>query len=93
METGTWKDLGAVVASKGGEVYNASEYKLLSDNTVAAEGGGGLLVDGNLFNDNGALKLSFGSWTGGLFQIGLWPNVNDPASVILHCGFVYLIPS
>ncbi|KAL0564544.1 hypothetical protein V5O48_017500 [Marasmius crinis-equi] len=59
MEPGTWTDLGAVVTSKPGDVYNA--------------------IDPDLIDDNG-LKLSFGSYWNGIYQIGLWPDVNNPAS-------------
>ncbi|KAH8823004.1 glycoside hydrolase family 43 protein [Flagelloscypha sp. PMI_526] len=59
MEPGTWTDLGAVVTSKAGDVYNA--------------------IDPDLIDDNG-LKLSFGSYWNGIYQIGIWPDVNNPAS-------------
>jgi len=37
-------------------------------------------VDPNLIDDNG-LKLSFGSYWNGIYQVGLWPDVNNQASV------------
>ncbi len=42
------------------------------------------LVDPNLIDDNG-LKLSFGSYWNGMYQVGLWPDVNNQASVRLIC--------
>ncbi|KAG7085955.1 hypothetical protein E1B28_003483 [Marasmius oreades] len=59
MEPGTWTDLGAVVTSKPGDVFNA--------------------IDPDLIDYNG-LKLSFGSYWNGIYQIGIWPDVNNPAS-------------
>ena len=37
-------------------------------------------VDPNIIDDDG-LKLSFGSYWDGMYQVGLWPGVNDQASV------------
>ncbi|KAL1728767.1 glycoside hydrolase family 43 protein [Schizophyllum commune] len=51
MEQGTWTDLGAVIRSQGGDVYNA--------------------IDPNIIDDNG-LKLAFGSYWNGMYQVGLF---------------------
>ncbi|KAJ6502271.1 glycoside hydrolase family 43 protein [Mycena sanguinolenta] len=57
-------------------------------------------IDPNIIDDDG-LKLSFGSYWDGVYQIGLWPDVNDQASALpgthlagnsgraLEAGFVY----
>lgn len=39
-------------------------------------------VDPNIIDNNG-LKLTFGSYWNGLYQIGLWPDVKTQASVRL----------
>ncbi|EPQ54639.1 Arabinanase/levansucrase/invertase [Gloeophyllum trabeum ATCC 11539] len=61
MDAGTWTDLGEVIGSVPGDVYNA--------------------IDPNIIDDNG-LKLSFGSYWEGMYQIGLWPGVKDQASAL-----------
>ncbi|TFK50978.1 glycoside hydrolase family 43 protein [Heliocybe sulcata] len=38
-------------------------------------------IDPNIIDDNG-LKLSFGSYWQGMYQIGLWPGVKDQASAL-----------
>ncbi|KAJ7127918.1 glycosyl hydrolase [Mycena epipterygia] len=60
MEPGTWTDLGQVISSAPGDLYNA--------------------IDPNIINDAMGLKLSFGSYWNGMYQIGLWPGVNNQAS-------------
>ncbi|KAJ7474885.1 glycoside hydrolase family 43 protein [Mycena latifolia] len=62
MEPGTWTDLGLVMSSVPGNVYNA--------------------IDPNIINDATGLKLSFGSYWNGMYQIGLWPGVNNQASAL-----------
>ncbi|KAF9036924.1 glycoside hydrolase family 43 protein [Hymenopellis radicata] len=59
MLAGTWTDLGKVIGSSPGDVYNA--------------------IDPNIIDNNG-LKLSFGSYWNGIYQVGLWPDVNNQAS-------------
>ncbi|KAF8211949.1 glycoside hydrolase family 43 protein [Mycena galopus ATCC 62051] len=61
MVAGTWTDLGLVINSVTGDVYNA--------------------IDPNIIDDDG-LKLSFGSYWDGIYQIGIYPNVNDQASAL-----------
>ncbi|KIK68238.1 glycoside hydrolase family 43 protein [Collybiopsis luxurians FD-317 M1] len=34
-------------------------------------------IDGNIFNDNGTLRLSFGSYQQGMFQIGIGPGLTN----------------
>ncbi|KAE9390651.1 glycoside hydrolase family 43 protein [Gymnopus androsaceus JB14] len=62
MEPGTWTDLGEVISSVTGDVYNA--------------------IDPNIIDDTVGLQLSFGSYWDGMFQVGLWPGVNDLASAL-----------
>ncbi|KAG7085958.1 hypothetical protein E1B28_003484 [Marasmius oreades] len=59
MEPGTWTDLGAVLMSKQGDVFNA--------------------IDPDLIDYNG-LKLSFGSWSSGIYQISISSDVNHASS-------------
>lgn len=40
-----------------------------------------MIVDPNLIDDDG-LKLSFGSYWDGMYQIGLYPDVETPASAL-----------
>ncbi|EIM86003.1 glycoside hydrolase family 43 protein [Stereum hirsutum FP-91666 SS1] len=39
-------------------------------------------IDANLIITNGGLQLSFGSWQQGIYQIGLWPDVETQASAL-----------
>ena len=48
-------------------------------------------VDPNIIDNNG-LKLSFGSYWNGMYQIGLWPDVKTQASVgLFHSCMPLLI--
>ncbi|KAF5351404.1 hypothetical protein D9757_012632 [Collybiopsis confluens] len=60
MEPGSWTDLGEVISSQSGDVFNA--------------------IDPNIILDPVGLQLSFGSFWNGIFQVGLWPGVNNQAS-------------
>ncbi|KIK59985.1 glycoside hydrolase family 43 protein [Collybiopsis luxurians FD-317 M1] len=60
MEPGTWTDLGQVISSKTGDVFNA--------------------IDPNIILDPVGLQLTFGSYWNGIYQVGLWPGVNNQAS-------------
>ncbi|KAJ7624717.1 glycoside hydrolase family 43 protein [Roridomyces roridus] len=63
MLPGTWTDLGQVIRSNPGDLFNA--------------------IDANLIVDSdGGMKLAFGSWWNGMYQIGLWPGVNNEASAL-----------
>ncbi|KAF8830257.1 hypothetical protein HHX47_DHR2000452 [Lentinula edodes] len=60
MMPGTWTDLGEVISSVTGDVFNA--------------------IDPNIIDDSVGLQLTFGSYWDGIYQVGLWPGVNDQAS-------------
>lgn len=76
---GTWTDLGEVISSVTGDVFNASKYHRrqclvwLITKYVP--------VDPNIIDDSVGLQLTFGSYWDGIYQVGLWPGVNDQASV------------
>lgn len=46
------------------------------------------IVDPNIIDDDG-LKLTFGSYWDGIYQIGLWPDVETQASVRHISDFVH----
>ncbi|KAJ3719132.1 glycoside hydrolase family 43 protein [Lentinula guzmanii] len=60
MMPGTWTDLGEVISSVTGDVFNA--------------------IDPNIIDDTVGLQLTFGSYWDGIYQVGLYPGVNDQAS-------------
>ncbi|KAL1745689.1 glycoside hydrolase family 43 protein [Schizophyllum fasciatum] len=65
MDQGTWTDLGEVIRSKKGDIFNAIDPNLINSN------------DGDGVN---GLKLAFGSYWTGMYQVGLWPDVKTRAS-------------
>ena len=79
MEPGSWKDHGAVIRSKKGDAYNASASPpllflvvfFLRSCSVCVSDHAVHTVDGNVVVDNGKLKLGFGSWWGGIFQVNM----------------------
>ncbi|KAI4294308.1 glycoside hydrolase family 43 protein [Schizophyllum commune Loenen D] len=90
MDAGTWTDLGEVIRSNPGDPFNAIDPNLIDSN------------DGDGLN---GLKLAFGSYWNGIYQVGLWPDVKTRASDLpgthlagangrpAEGGFVYKPPS
>ncbi|KAL1745385.1 glycoside hydrolase family 43 protein [Schizophyllum fasciatum] len=90
MDQGSWTDLGEVIRSNPGDAFNAIDPNLIDSN------------DGDGLN---GLKLTFGSYWNGMYQVGLWPDVKTRASDLpgthlagnsgraAEGGFVYKPPS
>ena len=70
MDPGTWTDHGKVISSKTGDAYNASKPSNLTADAAHELTGVRTPVDANLINADG-LKLSFGSYNDGLYQVSL----------------------